>query len=445
MQLSEVAVLFGHDFLDEDVSLSGVNIDSRKIGKGELFIAIKGENFDGHDFIAAAVANGAVAVICERKCPDVKVTQIKVANSLDALAKLAKNYREKMQCKVIALTGSNGKTTVKEMIANILPKPAFATHGNLNNHIGVPLCALKLSAEDKYAVFELGANHIGEIAANVKIVQPDVALINNIAPAHLEGFGSIDGVARAKGEIYAALPSKGVAIVNADDSYAHFWDTILSGKRVVRFSRCKHVDVFAENLNFDVNGAASFTLVADKQQISVQLKVPGAHNVSNALAAAACCLAVDLPLVVIKKGLESFSGVAGRMAYQRGLNDSVVIDDSYNANLRSVLTAIDVLSVRDGLRILVMGDMGELGEHTTVHHQEVGKSARDKGIDLVLTIGKHSRVTAESFGSKGQHYKEESLLISDLLAHLSASTTVLVKGSRSAQMEKIVEQIVDIN
>lgn len=445
MQLSTVAALFDYKLLTADIVLKGVNIDSRKISRGELFIAIKGDKFDGHDFIETAINKGAAAVICEKKVPNVSVTQIEVTNSLEALTKLAKSHRAKMNCKVIALTGSNGKTTVKEMIANILPKPAFATHGNFNNHIGVPLCALKLQAEDKYAVFELGANHIGEIAENIKIVQPDVSLINNIAPAHIEGFGSIDGVARAKGEIYEALPSNGVAIVNNDDNYAHFWDANLTDKQIKRFSKHKPADVYADDINFDANGAASFNLVADGQQIVVNLKVPGEHNVSNSLAAAACCLAIGLSLSTIKQGLEKFSGVAGRMAYKKGLNSSVVIDDSYNANLRSALSAIDVLSARKGLRILVMGDMGELGDYTASHHQEVGKTAREKGIDLVLTLGEHSRETAETFGAKGRHYKEESLLINDLMPQLNAATTVLVKGSRSAQMEKIVGQLADNN
>lgn len=442
MQLSMVAALFDCNF-EHDLTLTGVGIDSRQVKPGELFVAIRGDKFDGHAFIAQAVENGASAVVCEKPESSVEAPQIIVDDCVKALAKIAKSHRVKMHCKTIALTGSNGKTSVKEMIASILPEPSFATHGNFNNHIGVPLCALKLTPEDKYAVFELGANHIGEIAENVKIVQPDVSLINNIAPAHIEGFGSIDGVARAKGEIYQGLASQGIAIVNNDDNYAHFWDKDLEDKRVVRFSKHKPADIYAEDIRLDANGFASFTLVAKSGEIEINLRVPGEHNISNALAAASCTLAVGLPLTTIKQGLEKFTGVAGRMAYKKGLNSSVVIDDSYNANLRSALTAIDVLSARDGFRILVMGDMGELGEYTSSHHQEVGKSARDKGIDLVLTLGEHSKVTAETFGENAQHYREEELLLDYLVPRLSAQTTVLVKGSRSSQMEKIVGKLED--
>lgn len=444
MRLSTVAALFDCSF-EYDVALTGISIDSRQVKPGELFVAIRGGNFDGHNFIAQAVNNGAVAVVCDRPEASVDVAQIIVADGVKALAKIAQSHRVQMHCKTIALTGSNGKTTVKEMIASILPEPSFATHGNFNNHIGVPLCALQLKAEDRYAVFELGANHIGEIAENVKIVHPDVSLINNIAPAHIEGFGSIDGVARAKGEIYQGLAEKGIAIVNNDDNYAHFWDEFLHDKRVLRFSKHKPADIYANDIHFDVNGCASFNLVTASGKISISLLVPGEHNISNALAAASCTLAVGLPLNTIKQGLENFSGVAGRMAFKKGLNSSVVIDDSYNANLRSVLTAIDVLSARDGYRILVMGDMGELGEYTSSHHQEVGKSARDKGIDLVFTLGEHSKLTAETFGKNARHYNEESLLVNDLVPHLSSQTTVLVKGSRSAQMEKIVGKLEDTN
>ncbi len=442
MQLSKIAGFFACS-IEKDVELSGVSIDSRSIKHNELFVAIRGENFDGHTFIKSAELQGAAAVICEKKSPDVHIPQIIVEDSLQALATIAKHYRASMQCKVIALTGSNGKTTVKEMIASILPKPSFATQGNFNNHIGVPLCALKLKKEDKYAVFELGANHIGEIAYVVDIVKPDVALINNIAPAHIEGFGSIEGVARAKGEIYQGLSDNGIAVVNEDDNYSHFWDNIINLNKVLRFSRLKVADIYAKDISFDNNGAATFTLVTSQGEIKVKLAVPGNHNISNALASASCCLAVGISLEVIKNGLENFNGVAGRMTYKKGVNSSVVIDDSYNANLRSALTAIDVLSARQGFKILVMGDMVELGDYTEEYHREVGKIAKNKGIDLVLTLGNHSKIVAESFGDPARHYIEGNLLISDLLPYLDDKSTVLVKGSRAAQMEKIVKMLED--
>lgn len=440
MRFSNIAKLFANP-IKHDFEVAGFSIDSRTINPNEVFIAISGDNFDGHDFIKSAVLKGASAVICERVEPTANIPQIIVENSLLALAKIAKMHRSNMPCKVIALTGSNGKTSVKEMIAAILPEPSFATQGNFNNHIGVPLCTLKLKQEHKYAVFELGANHAGEIAYVVDIVKPDVALINNIAPAHIEGFGSIDGVARAKGEIYQGLSRNGIAIVNDDDAYSHFWDNILSTNQSLRFSRNKEADIYAKDISLSNNGCASFEIVTKQGETKIQLAVPGAHNISNALAATSCCFAVGISLDTIKKGLESFCGVSGRMTYKKGINQSVVIDDSYNANLRSTLAAIDVLSARPGFKVLVMGDMGELGDYTEEYHAEVGKNARSKGIDLVFTLGKHSNFTTQAFGAPAKHYSEGNILINDLLSHLNEKTTILVKGSRAAQMELIVNKI----
>ncbi len=343
---------------------------------------------------------------------------------------------------MIALTGSNGKTTVKEMIAAILPKPAHATPGNLNNHIGAPLSVLRLRPEHRYAVFELGANHPGEIAYTVAIVKPQVALINNIAPAHIEGFGSIDGVARTKGEIYQGLAVGGTAIINDDDDYAHFWDELLIDKKIVRFSLTKPVDVYAQDISFNAQGWASFSLVLPSEHGQVNLQIPGEHTVRNALAAAACCYALGISLVDIVAGLQQFCGVAGRMTFLSGKNHSLVIDDTYNANLHSVLTAVKVLAKRQGRRILVLGDMGELGAWTQQHHEEVGYTAYRLGIDLLMTCGKHSEYSTRAFAGTAKHYPNHDELAQDLLPKLDKDTTVLVKGSRSAAMEKIVHWLV---
>lgn len=442
MRLSDLASLFESE-ITNDFEIAGFSIDSRTINPGDVFIAIRGQNFDGHDYIKSSILKGAVAIVSEKRELDITIPQIVVQDSLYALAKIAQAYRSTMKCKVIALTGSNGKTSVKEMIASILPKPSFATQGNLNNHIGVPLCALKLKPENKYAVFELGANHGGEIAYVVDIVKPDVALINNVAPAHIEGFGSIDGVARAKGEIYQGLHDNGIAVINDDDVYSHFWDTIISNKRVLRFSREHNADVYAKDIRIDSNGLPNFLIVYGQEEIYVKLSVPGVHNISNALAAASCCVAVGLSLDTIKMGLENFQGVLGRMTYKAGINSSIVIDDSYNANLRSTLAAIDVLSARPGFKVLVMGDMGELGDFTEEFHLEIGKSARIKGINLVMTIGNHSKSTADAFGEPAKHYKQGDLLINDLLPYLDKNSTVLVKGSRGARMENIVKMLIN--
>lgn len=438
---THVAVLSIYD----DVFLgpyTGVSIDSRTIKPGELFVAIPGERFDGHDYIQVVQQAGAAAVICERFTEGLTIQQFVVPNAMQALTDLAIRHRNRLACHVIALTGSNGKTSVKEMIAHILPPPAFATPGNLNNHIGVPLSVLRLTSAHQYAVFELGANHLGEIAHTVQIVQPKVTLINNIAPAHIEGFGSIDGVARAKGEIYQGLVPGGTAVVNEGDDYAHFWDDCLAQRQVLRFSIDKSTPIRADQLTYDDEGRASFMLITPAGSRPLTLQVPGRHNVSNALAAAACSLAIGLSLDVIVQGLQRFKGVAGRMAFRTGLNQAVVIDDTYNANLRSVLTAIDVLSKRQGVRILVLGDMGELGEWTAAHHREIGLVAQQHGIDYVMTCGKHSANTSDAFGKGGRHYQEKSQLITDLKPYLKPNTTVLVKGSRSSAMEKIVHELI---
>ena len=418
-----------------------VGIDSRRVTPGQLFVAIQGERFDGHAFIHDAVKNGAIGVVCLRAIPDLDIPQFVVSDTIQALADLATFHRRQItNTGIIALTGSNGKTTVKEMISSILPQPSFATSGNLNNHLGAPLSVLQLQPKHRYAVFELGANHQGEIAHTVSIVQPQVALINNIAPAHIGEFGSIDGVAQAKGEIYNGLIKKGIAIVNDDDAYAHFWDNALVDKEVIRFSAHHKATVYAQDVVFNEQGCAQFVLVVPEGSTRIQLTVPGAHNVSNALAAAACTSALGISLADIQIGLSQFSGVKGRMTFMPGKQHAVIIDDTYNANLRSVLTALDVLAKRDGCRIFVFGDMGELGPWSEQHHREVGLAARDLGIDKLMTCGIQSKVASQAFGAGAKHYTSQDDLVSDL--KLDATTTVLVKGSRSSAMENIVHRLV---
>lgn len=441
MNLNDIAHVLNLS-CERDSVLTGLSTDSRKIKPGELFVALSGEHFDGHDFIKDVERAGAGAVICERKIPDVQLEQLVVPSCIQALAVIATWYRQEFTCPIIAVTGSNGKTSVKEMIANILPKPSFATLGNLNNHIGVPLNIFQLQNTHHYAVFELGANHQGEIAHTVAMIQPQVALINNIGPAHIEGFGSIDGVARAKGEIYQGLCPGGIAVVNDDDVYAHFWDDIVSTHPVVRFSRSHPATVWASEIKLSENGCAEFRLHLPDESEFIYLQVPGVHMVSNALAAAACTHALGIPLSDIIHGLQSFTGVAGRMMIRVGKNQAVIIDDTYNANLRSTLAAVDVLAQRSGKRILVLGDMAELGVWAEQHHEEIGLMARKQGIDGLLTCGNLSAKTTQAFGDGGQHYTNQHALIQDLLRHLDSNTTVLVKGSRSAAMENVVQGLI---
>lgn len=442
MKLNTIASILSQSCSLHD-EITGVCTDSRQIRPGHLFIAIKGDNFDGHAYLHEVEQKGALAAVVSTKAPHLKIPQFVVSDPLMALATLAAAHRQEIHCPVIALTGSNGKTTVKEMIAAILPAPSLATKGNLNNHIGAPLSVLELNTEHRYAVFELGANHLGEIAHTVAVVHPDVALINNIAPAHVEGFGSIDGVARAKGEIYQGLGDHGVAVINDDDAYAHFWDDYLSDKKALRFSAIHAADVYASNLHVHSNGCAQFLLMLPHAQADIRLQIPGLHNVSNALAAAACCYAVGLSIQDIQKGLESFTGVKGRMTLLRGKNGATIIDDTYNANLRSVLAGLNVLAERSGEKIFVFGDMGELGQWATQHHQEVGNAARQLGINKLFTCGSYSAKASEQFGSGAQHFSSKEELLESLKKELGSETTVLVKGSRSSAMEKIVHQLLD--
>lgn len=441
MMLSEIASLFATS-CPSDASLSGICIDSRKLMPGNLFVAIKGDNFDGHQFISEAAAHGAAAIICSRLIPGITIPQLLVSDTTDALAVIAAHHRRQHDCAIIALTGSNGKTTVKEMIASILPAPSFSTPGNLNNHIGAPLSVLKLQPEHRYGVFELGANHRGEIAHTVAVVQPQVTLINNIGTAHLEGFGSIDGIANAKGEIHQGLGADGIAVINDDDAYAHYWDACLVNKKTVRFSAIHPTTIHARNVILNAAGCGQFTLVTPQGEASIELKVPGMHNVSNALAAAACTYALGLGLPEIQAGLLRFIGVSGRLAFMPGKGDSLIIDDTYNANLRSVLTSLDVLAARKGTRIFIFGDMGELGDASEQHHIDVGVAAKRHGIEYLMTCGTQSAATTHAFGLNGKHYPSQKELESDVLKLLNSQTTVLIKGSRSSAMEQIVYQLI---
>lgn len=425
------------------IPLTGVSIDSRTIQPGHLFVAMKGEHFDGHDFIENACQKGAAAILCSRPLERLPIPQLVMPCPLDALAVIATCHRKRLGCEVIALTGSNGKTTVKEMIATLLPPPAFATPGNLNNHIGVPLSLLKLTPQHRYAVFELGANHLGEIAHTVSMVKPKVTLINNVAPAHLEGFGSFEGVVRAKGEIHQGLPPEGIAVINADDPSAHAWDQSLTGKKIVRFSIKQPETVYARDVELRGVLGSHFIVVTPEGEFPIELRVPGIHNVSNAVAAMTCVRALGLSLAEAGERLAQFGGVPGRLAIRRGKCQSSIIDDTYNANLKSVLAALDVLAAQEGRRILVLGDLGELGAHSQAHHEEIGLAAKARGIDQLLTCGRHSLATTEAFGDAATHYETQHALLSDLMGQLDARTTVLIKGSRSSAMDRIVKELIE--
>lgn len=426
--------------IGSDREFHGVSTDSRSIEPGMLFIALKGPNHDGHDHVAAAVAAGAVAALVERPL-DVAVPQLVVTDTLHALGRLAAVWREHLATTLVAVTGSNGKTTVKEMCAAVFSAAGktLATRGNLNNDIGVPLTLLRLEPEYDYGVIEMGANHPGEIAYLTDLTRPQVAIITNAGPAHLEGFGSIEGVARAKGEIYEGLSEDGVAIINADDRYAGIWRELSAGHRSISFGVEKKADIGVRGMG-DLHGS-ELEVLSPLGEFHLSLALPGRHNVMNALAAIAAGIALGIDLEVIASGLNHMRPVGGRLQIREGINGATLLDDSYNANPSSMHAGLEVLAGCDGERYLAMGDMGELGESADELHRQVGLDARELGIDRLYATGNLSRHATEAFGENGFFFSQQKQLIEALLGQMNNNTTVLVKGSRSSHMEHVVQAL----
>jgi len=444
MLLSEVAALFDCEMPDSDVTIGSVSTDTRSICSGDLFIALKGENFDGNEYVKAAVEKGAIAAIVDRDI-DADAVVIKVDDTRLALGQLAAYWRQQLNLKVIGLTGSNGKTTVKEMVTCILSEvgKVTSTVGNFNNDIGLPLTLLQMKPDHEFAVIEMGANHIGEIAYLTSLTKPDIAVLNNAAPAHLEGFGSMQGVAEAKGEIFSGLGEGGVAIINQDDEYADYWLSLCDRYKKIKFGLSADADVFADVVAENYDGR--FTLKSHKGEIEINLKVLGFHNLKNALAASAASLALNIDLDVIKAGLEKFPGVKGRLQVYKAANDAMIIDDTYNANPSSMKAAIDVLSAQKKRSVLVLGDMGELGGDAKSLHGNVGQYAKEKNINTVMTFGSLAKYAAESFGENGFSYSDKDKLIKDVCLQLGNDVAVLVKGSRSMHMEDVITALIDNN
>ena len=445
MRLSEAADVLDATFHGEDVLFKGCSTDSRDIHKGELFIALHGEFYDGHDFVEQVRSQGANAVLVERTL-QLDLPMIAVDNTRKAMGKLAGHWRSNFKIPLIAITGSNGKTTVKEMLTAILSQhtQVHATRGNLNNDIGVPLTLFGLGKQHVYAIVEMGANHPGEISWLSRMSNPTVALITQCAPAHLEGFGNIDGVARAKAEVFEGLSKDGIAVINADDSYADFWYGKVSEHGRINFALDTSADVTADNIQHDsVTGSISFSLKTPKGRIEIMLSLPGKHNVLNALAAAACAVALELPLADIKQGLESMSAINGRMQWKRGVCQSCVIDDTYNANPQSLLAALDVLKYIPTRKWLVLGDMGELGTSAEQYHESAGRYARDKGVERLFTIGQLSRHATETFGDGARHYDTIDQLSEVIRKEVTGDLTILVKGSRAMHLERVVNVLME--
>ena len=450
MMAQATARVLDAEWLGEDVLFTGVSTDSRTVKSGDLFIALSGKNFDGHKFVAQAKDKGAVAAMVNqesdiKKNQDSKVPMIIVKDTLLGLGKLAAYWRGRFEIPLIAVTGSNGKTTVKEMIASILlqlvgkdSNKVLATTGNLNNDIGVPQMLLQLCAQHKYAVIEMGMNHSGEISYLTKLAKPSVALITNAGAAHIEGIGSVEAVARAKGEIFEGLDELGTAVINADDQNVQIWHKLAGSRPIIEFGLSKKVKVGG---SYQLNLAdTEIKLKLPDGTIEVRLNVPGKHNVYNALAAAAAATAIGISKENIASGLELFSGVSGRLQQKKCQHGARMIDDSYNANPESVRAALSVLANSPGKRILVLGDMGELGDNTVGFHERIGEEARLIGIDRLFTLGELSAHSVKKFGVGAQHFQNIEDLLSAVKAVLTPNVTLLVKGSRFMQMERVVKK-----
>ncbi|MBT1062081.1 UDP-N-acetylmuramoyl-tripeptide--D-alanyl-D-alanine ligase [Bowmanella sp. Y26] len=442
--LEWVAQQLQSELKGDSADIRGVSTDTRTIQPGDLFVALSGPNFDGHGFIQMAEQKGAAALIISKPV-DTSLPTIMVPDTKLALGQLAAAVRQLVPVKTVAITGSSGKTTVKEMVASILSRKGnvLATQGNFNNEIGVPLTLLRLEADHQYAVIELGANHLGEIAYTTSLTKPDVATIVNAAAAHLEGFGSLFGVARAKSEIFKGLPENGLAVLNADSQFLAFWKGKLAHLRIQEFGE-QRGDFHASDVALGLDGCAQFLMHTPQGSLDLTLAVPGMHNVSNALCAAALAMEVGASLEDIKLGLQEMAQVRGRLNIKQLTNQVRLIDDSYNANVASTQAAIELLASFPGRRVLVLGDMAELGEKARFYHEEMGQFARDKGIDNLFSLGVLSQQASDPFAQAGRHFSEVDALIAHLQNELQAEQrdiSILIKGSRSAKMERVVKAI----
>jgi len=450
MMLSQVSKIIDGSCSGTDVSFDSVSIDTRTLCSGALFVALKGPNFDGHDYISTAREKGANAAIIS-SVVDSNIPSITVNDTRKALAQLATSWRTEFDIPLVAVTGSNGKTTVKEMLRCIFTQACdgekdqvLSTIGNLNNDLGLPLTLLRLRNKHRYGVVEMGMNNSGEISVLTRIASPDVALITNAAASHLLGLQSVAGVAHAKSEIFSGVKTAGTAIINDDDDYAMLWRHQAEELKVIGFGLKKDSDVMAE---FDLYKDHSQLLIKTPWgDANCKLALPGQHNISNAIAATAAAGSVGISLVDIVSGLEAWRGVAGRQQ-SKTTNGLQIIDDTYNANPASIRAALEVLSMQPGIKIFVMGDMGELGEDSISLHKQAGELAKELSVDSCYTLGEQSIHTAEAFSAQAQSFTTHDELLDELLKELRASkdrpVNVLVKGSRFMKMERVIERLND--
>lgn len=444
-KLSEFKVAIGAELIGKDASFTGISIDTRTLKPGNLFIAVQGENFDGHNFIEQAINAGAAAIIVSKK-QTAPVPQLQVKDTLVALGDLTHHWRKQFSLPLIGITGSNGKTSTKNMIASILTAAfgsshVLATQGNFNNLFGVPLMLAQLNEQHHAAVIEIGMSVPGEIARLTQLISPDVAIVTNAGPSHVAGVGqSVADIAREKGAIFKGLSEKDAAILNADDTFYQTWLTSLNSQHVTRFGLENTAEITAKNIEYFAE-KTTFLLATPHGETDITLPLPGKHNVMNALAASAACLATGLSLEAINKGLSTLTGTPGRLQRKPGPPGITLIDDTYNANPLSLKAAIDVLARHPGRKVIVLGDMGELGHDDIALHQQAATQMKAANIDALYTLGHLTEHTSTTFGENAQHFKSHEALIEALPEEKTSNTLMLIKGSRSMKMEKIVDSL----
>jgi UDP-N-acetylmuramoyl-tripeptide--D-alanyl-D-alanine ligase len=449
--LEQFAQACGGQLVGADRPYTGVSTDSRTIGAGELFVALHGPNFNGNDFVEAAAKAGAAGAVVDAQQP-ASIAQVIVPDTQKALEKAAHEWRNSFEIPLVGVAGSNGKTTVKEMISTILSQAGtcLATRGNLNNHIGVPLTLFRLDADQKFAVVEMGANAPGEVALLVEIGRPTVGIITNAGAEHLEGFGSLEGAARAEGEMVAGLAPTATAVINADDEFASMWRGMTRAK-IVTFGLTPGADFTAADVRADIGPdgfVTRFTLVSPLGRAPIEMKLAGRHNVVNALGAAAAASAAGVQLAHIVKGLAAVQAVKGRLQLKKTRHGAILIDDSYNANPSSVHAGIEVLAqLEGGRKWLVFGQMGELGDFSADAHTEIGEFAREHGVERLFAVGTDAQLTVKSFGAGAEWFEDTAALAKAVEKTIDAlpapgDVRLLVKGSRSNRLERVVEALV---
>jgi UDP-N-acetylmuramoyl-tripeptide--D-alanyl-D-alanine ligase len=442
LSLQQLQSRFGGELINGSVQFERVCTDSRKLDEQALFVALVGENFDAHDFVAD-LQGKVLGVVVDREIPGCNLPQWRVPDTTLALGQIGRLCREQFTGRVIAITGSCGKTTVKEMLSAIFSRhhQLCVTRGNLNNQFGVPMTLFTLAAEHDVLIVEMGASGPDEISYLCEIAKPQISAVNNVMPAHVEGFGSVDAIAAAKGQIYWGLENGGIAVINANYWRARMPD----GINILDVGLGHECAIHADAIELDEKGCARFDLIVEGLAHAVRLQLLGEHNVHNALVAAGCAFAAGIPAADIVAGLGELRGVAGRLQSQSGLHGATVIDDSYNANPGSVTAAIELLAQRPGKKILALGDMAELGPDAENLHRQIGELARERGIDELFTLGVLGTAASVAFTSGQQkplhNYRDREPLIAALTHELNGNTTVLVKGSRSARMELVVQAL----